>query len=518
MQDSSSTSSSSSSIRRFCINSTGMVGIKSIITDFYVCSMLHRCYVDFGLLALSLLGSVLAFAPTQPWSPPNMVQPQRLARFSSTLRGIRVGLSRNPRVTLRCAAVDVDLRNKERREKNLEIARRVAIGELRPIVVSFSPAFRKELKLAKRFKHTRLFLELEELQSLRALKQALIRELPHPLASLPEDSYRLAVRPTQAMGSADNVEEEEQEGDEGQDQGDEEGNLLFVETDDELVRLYAEAQQVRSSGIGKLRLQVVDTVGFSAYLEEKRGYAIAADGALPNGLRPEEAEQWIMVSFYRLHSLHDPEDLARRLRAAWEPLGVLGRVYVAREGINAQVSVPDNMLELFKQTVTAHSELDGVYLNCDEPLSKEYAPFSKLQIKPRKHVLADGLPRSLDWRENGAKLSPAEWHSKVEQLNEKEESTKPILIDIRNFYESEVGLFKGAKALDTVTFRDTWDALKETLKGVSKEKEILTYCTGGIRCEKANAYIIQELGYKNVSALRGGIVNYAQYVKEKQLR
>ncbi|EKX46237.1 hypothetical protein GUITHDRAFT_70716 [Guillardia theta CCMP2712] len=222
-----------------------------------------------------------------------------------------------------------------------------------------------------------------------------------------------------------------------------------------------------------------------------------------------------MVSFYRLHPLQDPEDLARRLRAAWEPLGVLGRVYVAREGINAQVSVPDNMLELFKQTVTAHSELDGVYLNCDEPLSKEYAPFSKLQIKPRKHVLADGLPRSLDWRENGAKLSPAEWHSKVEQLNKEEEGAKPILIDIRNFYESEVGLFKGAKALDTVTFRDTWDALKETLKGVSKEKEILTYCTGGIRCEKANAYIIQELGYKNVSALRGGIVNYAQYVKEK---
>eukprot|EP00960_Hanusia_phi_P026696 746395-Hanusia_phi.AAC.1 len=468
--------------------------------------------ICIALLACFLLPSVLAFVPSQPCSLSTLVQPRRLSSFSSRLQRTRVLLRRDARVNLRCAVVD--LRTQDKREKNLEIARRVAAGELRPIVVSFSPSFRKELKLAKRFKHTRLFLELEELQSLEALKNALIRELPHPLASLPADAYRLAVRPTQAMSGEDL--EDEDAASEGQ--GDDDAKLVFLESDDELRRLYEEAQQVRNSGIGKLRLQVADTPGFAAYLETKRGYAIDANGALPNGVRPKDADEWIMVSFYRLHSIQDPEDLARRLRAAWEPLGVLGRVYVAREGINAQVSVPDNMLELFKQTVAAHSELDGVYLNCDEPLSMEYAPFSKLQIKPRKHVLADGLPKSLDWRENGAKLSPAEWHAKVEQLNEEGRESKPILIDIRNFYESEVGLFKGAKALDTVTFRETWDALAETLKGVSKEQEILTYCTGGIRCEKANAYIIQEMGYKNVSALRGGIVNYAQYVKENNLR
>ena len=74
------------------------------------------------------------------------------------------------------------------------------------------------------------------------------------------------------------------------------------------------------------------------------------------------------------------------MRAAWEPLGVLGRVYVAQEGVNAQVSVPDNMMAVFKSTVEATREFEGVYINQDDPLDIDDLPFSKLQIKPRKQV------------------------------------------------------------------------------------------------------------------------------------
>ena len=349
--------------------------------------------------------------------------------------------------------------NQQRKEKNLAIAARVAAGELRPVVVSFSPPIRESLRLAKRYKHTRVFVETHEVQSLSALQRALLREIPKPLAELPADTFQLAVRPPSiAEGEADDSEHAADADWEG---------LAALQSDAELQEAYAASQQARSSGVGKLRLCVLDTPVFQEFLHARRGYAVAKDGSLPGGLSPTDATHWIMTSFYTLRPIADVEALCKRLVAAWQPLGVLGRVYVAEEGVNAQVSVPNNMMELFEHTVAAVREFESVYLNKDDPLPVSSEPFAKLQIKPRKQVLADGLDADvrIDWENNGKKLSPAEWHDKM-QLVVSKGPQAPLLLDVRNFYESEVGLFAGAQPLDTATFRDTWKAFREKLSGL----------------------------------------------------
>ena len=225
---------------------------------------------------------------------------------------------------------------------------------------------------------------------------------------------------------------------------------------------------------------------------------------------------WHMVSFYRLDSsLHSPAELAEALRRAWTPLAIVGRVYVAGEGINAQLAVPDVSLERFKGHVKRHKYLRGVFLNFDEPVESGNqsdsgrrnvpAPFAKLTIKVRPRVLADGLgDRTLDWTNNGQKLSPREFQEALRRSVSKQ-GNAPIVLDIRNKYESDVGVFAGATLLETDTFRETWERLEHLLRGVPREREVLTYCTGGIRCEKANAYLIQKLGFQRdrVAALQG---------------
>lgn len=409
-------------------------------------------------------------------------------------------------------------RNQERKEKNLEIARRVASGELRPVVVSFSPRIRNTLRLPKRYKHTRVFVDQEDLSSLEKLQLALERDIPHPLAKLPRDAYQIAARPPSGEDSESEPASESEEAGaaEASSSGEESrlGEGVVVLGDDAALReAYARAQEARSSGIGKLRLVLADTAGFDRFLEAQRGYRVETDGALPGGVSPEQSDSWVMVSFYKLTSFPDPEEMCTRLREAWAPLGVLGRVYVAKEGVNAQVSVPSAVLPLFEQTVLGNADLAGVYLNRDEPVAFETQPFNKLQVKPRRQVLADGLDGPLEWEKNGKHLSPAEWHARLDVPAEK----APVLLDVRNAYESQVGIFKHAKALDTTTFRDTWVALEKALDGVDRDTPIMSYCTGGIRCEKANAYIIQQMGFKDVSALKGGIVNYGRYVAENNL-
>ena len=172
-----------------------------------------------------------------------------------------------------------------------------------------------------------------------------------------------------------------------------------------------------------------ETGAFQAFLDSRRGYALALNGSLPGGLSPEDATHWIMTSFYTLRLVSEHEELCKRLIAAWQPLGVFGRVYVAQEGVNARVSVPGNMMELFTATIANVPELAGVYLNKDDPLPVTSAPFVKLQVKPRKQVLADGLgSKGYDWSNNGKKLQPALWHDKL-QLVQQKAPNAPLLLD-----------------------------------------------------------------------------------------
>ncbi|CAM9581310.1 unnamed protein product [Chrysoparadoxa australica] len=240
-----------------------------------------------------------------------------------------------------------------------------------------------------------------------------------------------------------------------------------------------------------------------------------------------ESPFWQMVSFYRFASIEDPDNMAGMLQALWRPLEVRGRVYVAKEGINAQMAVPVNVMERFEQATESVPQLNGVFLNKDTQWSKEEffkgeekskrdgqgSPFRRLHVRSRYQIVADGFSEedALELNaNNGTGLTPEEWHEMVDR-----EDT--IVLDCRNAYESDVGIFDTAKPLDTAFFRDSWEKLDDILKDTPKDAPVMTYCTGGIRCVKIAAFLEQERGYTNVTRLEGGIISYNKYTKGRGL-
>ena len=154
---------------------------------------------------------------------------------------------------------------------------------------------------------------------------------------------------------------------------------------------------------------------------------------------------------------------------------------------------------------------------------KPSPPFKALHVRVRTQIVADGLNKPLDWQSAGYDMPPLEWHEKLKEAKEKRETDTtatvgvdiPLILDCRNDYESDIGRFEGAEPLDTTNFRESWNVLKDRLENVPKDAPIMTYCTGGIRCVKVGAYLTQELGFKNVSRLAGGIIAYDRTIEEK---
>ena len=209
------------------------------------------------------------------------------------------------------------------------------------------------------------------------------------------------------------------------------------------------------------------------------------------------------ISFYRYVIITNPEKLRDKLYLQWKELGVLGRIYLAYEGINAQLSVPEHNLEKFKHNV----HLNKYFLNIPFKIAIEEAgsSFFKLTIKVRKQIVADGLKKDqYDVTNVGKHLTAKEWNNSIKRGS--------TIVDMRNHYESEIGKFKGAICPDVETFKSELPKVKEILSG-KEDEEIILYCTGGIRCEKTSAYL-KHYGFKNVSQLHGGIIDYARQLKE----
>jgi UPF0176 protein len=209
------------------------------------------------------------------------------------------------------------------------------------------------------------------------------------------------------------------------------------------------------------------------------------------------------VSFYKYFKIQDPSDFRDTFYQKAFALGVLGRVYIAEEGINAQVSVPTENFERFKSFLFSFPALDQVRLNT--AVADDSNSFYMLKVKLRKKIVADGLDdASFDPANTGEYLN-------AQAFNEMTDDPNTILVDMRNHYESEVGHFEGAILPDVDTFREELQVAEDLLKD-NKEKNLVMYCTGGIRCEKASAYM-KHLGFKNVYHLEGGIIKYARDAK-----
>jgi UPF0176 protein len=216
-------------------------------------------------------------------------------------------------------------------------------------------------------------------------------------------------------------------------------------------------------------------------------------------------EKRITISFYKYHYIESVQEFRDELYRNLEKIGVLGRIYVAKEGINAQLSVLEENVEQFRNYLYSISFLNGVRLNI--AVDDNGKSFFKLKILVRKKIVADGLDDgTFDVTDTGV-------HVNAREFNTLAEDPDTVIVDMRNHYESEVGHFKGAICPDVDTFREELQIVEDIMKD-KKDKNLLMYCTGGIRCEKASAWM-KHLGFKNVFQLEGGIIKYAKEVKEQ---
>lgn len=222
----------------------------------------------------------------------------------------------------------------------------------------------------------------------------------------------------------------------------------------------------------------------------------------------EAGKQRLTLSFYAYAKIEDPKKFRDDLFIAWNKLDALGRTYVAKEGINAQMSVPAENLEAFRETLERYDFMKDIRLNV--AVEQDDHSFLKLTVKVRDKIVADGLDDdTFDVTNIGV-------HLKAKEFNHILEDPNTIVVDFRNHYESEIGHFKGAITPDVETFRESLPIINEQLKDYKEDKNLVMYCTGGIRCEKASAYFKHQ-GFKNVFQLEGGIINYAKQIKEENL-
>lgn len=222
----------------------------------------------------------------------------------------------------------------------------------------------------------------------------------------------------------------------------------------------------------------------------------------------EAGEERLTLSFYTYAHIGNPQVLRDHLFISWDALEVLGRIYVAHEGVNAQLSVPAPKFDAFKSHLYSIDFLKGIRLNI--AIEQDNKSFLKLKIKVRNKIVADGLnDDTFDVTNKGVHLNAAEFNTLTNQKN-------TVLVDMRNHYESEIGHFKDAITPDVDTFRDSLPIIEEDLAEHKEDKNLVMYCTGGIRCEKASAYF-KHKGFKKVYQLEGGIIEYARQVKSQGL-
>ncbi|MGB4958514.1 MAG: rhodanese-related sulfurtransferase [Saprospiraceae bacterium] len=210
------------------------------------------------------------------------------------------------------------------------------------------------------------------------------------------------------------------------------------------------------------------------------------------------------LSFYQYYQLGNPRIFRDHFYLLLSPIGVLGRIYVSYEGVNAQISLPTDRMESLKEALDTITFLQNIRLNY--AIDDNGKSFIKLIIRTRDKIVADGLDdQTFDVTNKGV-------HLKAEEFNRLTDDPDTIVVDMRNHYESEVGYFKNAILPDVETFREALPHVEQMLED-KKDKNIIMYCTGGIRCEKASAYY-KHRGFTHVFQVEGGIIEYARRAKE----
>ncbi len=210
-------------------------------------------------------------------------------------------------------------------------------------------------------------------------------------------------------------------------------------------------------------------------------------------------------SFYRYIKIADTQSMRDSLYREWTELNVLGRVYLAKEGINAQISIPEPNWDDFIINLDNHSEFSK--MDIKSALIENGISFLKLIVRIKNKIVADGInDETFDSSNVGKYLSALEFNAAMEEPN-------AIVVDMRNYYESEIGHFENAICPDVDSFKESLHTVKEQLT-IKKDSKILLYCTGGIRCEKASAYL-KHHNFKEVFQLRVVLLNMFTRLKKR---
>jgi len=204
-----------------------------------------------------------------------------------------------------------------------------------------------------------------------------------------------------------------------------------------------------------------------------------------------------VILYYYFNTIKVPEQFAKEHKQYCKDLGIKGRIYISSEGINGTAAGTKEQMEQYKRHIRSIPGFEQTEFKTDE---SDYIPFSKLICKVREEIVALHVD-DVDPKDGGNHLSPAEWRN-VMETNE-----NYVMIDVRNNYESKIGHFKGALKPDLDNFYDFPQWLEEA--EISKDKKVLMYCTGGIRCEKFSV-LMKEQGWDDVNQLHGGILRYAK--------
>jgi len=220
-------------------------------------------------------------------------------------------------------------------------------------------------------------------------------------------------------------------------------------------------------------------------------------------------ESRITVSFYKYFFIINPKQFRDIFYYKLNKIRVFGRVYIASEGVNAQISVPILYFEEMSKIIySSHPELEQIHLNTSINEDKNYS-FWVLRMKVRPRIVSDGIT------DPAFNLDRVGHYLNAEEVNIMSTDSNVLFIDVRNYYEYEIGHFINAISIRSKTFRDQLKRIVEIFRFYKKRK-IVVYCTGGIRCEKASAWLLYH-GFKYVYQVKEGIIGYVKYARKREI-
>ncbi len=213
-----------------------------------------------------------------------------------------------------------------------------------------------------------------------------------------------------------------------------------------------------------------------------------------------------IAALYRFARIAEPEAVRAAIEAACRAGGVRGTLLVAGEGVNGTIAGPPAGIDAVLDTIRAMpglAELEVKFADAKSP------PFQRLKVKVKPEIVTIGDPAVDPLKAAGTYVRPEDWNALIADPD-------VLLIDVRNDYEHRIGSFVGAVDPGTTSFRDFPAWVRERLAGERKRK-VAMFCTGGIRCEKASAFMLQE-GFAEVHHLKGGILSYLETVPAAESR